>query len=143
MIGAVVSVLVVAVVIAVAASAGNDSNGDAGGTSSAKQETAKVEVEGTPLPPYQADVADKAVGTQAPTLVGETFDGTAVTIEPTGRPQVVMFLAHWCPHCQAEVPRVVKLAKHGAFDGLDVASVATATSEDECPELPAVSLARA
>ena len=53
-----------------------------------------------------------------------------------------MFLAHWCPHCQAEVPRVVKLAKHGAFDGLDVASVATATSSEAANYPPSAWLER-
>jgi thiol-disulfide isomerase/thioredoxin len=58
-----------------------------------------------------------------------------VTIAPTVKPQVVMFLAHWCPHCQAEVPRIVDLAKMGAFKGIDVAAVATGTSP-EAPNYP-------
>jgi thiol-disulfide isomerase/thioredoxin len=64
-----------------------------------------------------------------PTLHGVTFDGTSVAIEPTGTPQVVVFLAHWCPHCQAEVPRLVDLAGDGAFEGIDVTAVATGTSD--------------
>jgi thiol-disulfide isomerase/thioredoxin len=39
-----------------------------------------------------------------------------------------VFLAHWCPHCQAEVPRLVALAKAGKLDGLAVTGVATGTS---------------
>ena len=53
-----------------------------------------------------------------------------------------MFLAHWCPHCQAEVPRIVTLAKAGAFDGLDVASVATGTSSQYPNYPPSAWLAR-
>ena len=53
-----------------------------------------------------------------------------MTIGPTGTPQVVMFVAHWCPHCQAEVPRIVDLAKQGAFDGLRMSTVATGTNPD-------------
>ena len=64
-----------------------------------------------------------------------SFDGSKVTIGPTGKPQVVMFLAHWCPHCQAEVPRIVELAKDGAFEGIDVAAVATGTNAD-APNYP-------
>ena len=47
----------------------------------------------------------------------------------------MIFLAHWCPHCQAEVPRIVELAKDGAFEGIDVAAVATGTSAD-APNYP-------
>jgi thiol-disulfide isomerase/thioredoxin len=41
---------------------------------------------------------------------------------------VVLFVAHWCPHCQAEVPRIVKLAKKKAFKGIAVSTVATGTN---------------
>ena len=51
-----------------------------------------------------------------------------------------MFLAHWCPHCQAEVPRLVELAEQGAFDGVDVTAVATGTNADGA-QLPAVGVA--
>ena len=78
---------------------------------------------------------DTAIGDPIPTLTGVSFDGSKVTIGPTGKPQVVMFLAHWCPHCQAEVPRIVDLAKQGAFKGIDVAAVATGTSA-EAPNYP-------
>ena len=33
------------------------------------------------------------------------FDGAPLTIAPTGKPMLVVFLAHWCPHCNAEIPR--------------------------------------
>ena len=49
-----------------------------------------------------------------PTLTGQSlFDGSAMTIAPTGKPMAVVYLAHWCPHCQAEVPRIVELAEGG------------------------------
>jgi thiol-disulfide isomerase/thioredoxin len=51
-----------------------------------------------------------------------------VTIAPDGKPKAVVFVAHWCPHCQAEVPRLVALAKQGVFDGLEVSAVATGTN---------------
>ena len=40
-----------------------------------------------------------------------------------------MFVAHWCPHCQAEVPLLVALAKQGVFDGVKVSAVATGTND--------------
>jgi thiol-disulfide isomerase/thioredoxin len=120
------ALVVVVAVVALALSGG-------GGTDSARgaeQETAAVEVEGTSLPTFPGnDATDPAVGETAPTLVGETFDTSAVTIGPTGTPQIVVFLSHSCPHCQAEVPLLVELADRGVFDGIDIAAVATNTSD--------------
>lgn len=38
-----------------------------------------------------------------PDVDGETFAGERVIVGSDGRPKVVMFLVHWCPHCQAGV----------------------------------------
>jgi cytochrome c biogenesis protein CcmG/thiol:disulfide interchange protein DsbE len=128
---AVAVVAVIAAVIAFAAAGGDDSSS---GTSSAQSgsttthETGPVAVAGATLPRYGGPNNDGAVGHAIPTLSGESFDGSKISIGPTGEPQVVMFVAHWCPHCQAEVPRVVDLAKQGAFDGLGVSTVATGTN---------------
>ncbi len=130
-------VLVIAVVIAVFASGGDDQ-----GAKATNHETGAVTVEGDPLPQYSGGSVDTAIGDPIPTLSGVTFDGSSVTIVPTGKPLAVMFVAHWCPHCQAEVPRVVELAKTGAFKGIDVATVATGTNA-EVPELSPVRLVEA
>ena len=42
----------------------------------------------------------------APVVRGASFDGSPVVIAADGRPKLVLFLAHWCPHCRAEVPVV-------------------------------------
>ena len=74
----------------------------------------EVTVEGDPLPVFGGDPAgDVATGMTAPTVSGTDFDGSEVTIGPDGRPKVVLFLAHWCPHCQAEVPKVVDWLEAG------------------------------
>ena len=65
-------------------------------------QTQPVEVTGTALPTFDSDAPDTAVGTVAPTLVGSSFDGSPVVVKP-GRPTLLIFLAHWCPHCQHEV----------------------------------------
>lgn len=123
--GGVAVVVVVAVVVAVLAGGGGD---DANAT---KWETAPVTVDGTPLPDFDSEQSpDPAIGDTMPTLDGKSiFDGTRVTITPNGKPQVIVFLAHYCPHCQAEVPRIVSLADQGVFDGVDVTGVATGTNE--------------
>lgn len=86
-----------------------------------------VTVEGTPLPAFQNDPAnDPASGQVAPTVTGTDFDGTEVTISPDGRAKVVLFLAHWCPHCQAEVPRVVDwLAAGNKPENVDFYAIST------------------
>ena len=121
--GAVALVLVVAVVIAVSASGGDSESAKA-----TDHETGAVTVEGDALPRYTDTSVDTAIGDTIPTLSGVSFDGSPVTIAPTGKPQVVIFVAHWCPHCQREVPSIVEVAKEGAFKGIDVATVATGTN---------------
>jgi thiol-disulfide isomerase/thioredoxin len=69
---------------------------------------------------------DAAVGQAAPTLRGVSFDGTPVSVLGTGRPTVVLFLAHWCPHCQAEVPQLQEWRDGGQLPAdVDWASVST------------------
>ena len=41
-----------------------------------------------------------------PELRGTSFDGSSVAIANDGRAKVLLFVAHWCPHCQREVPVV-------------------------------------
>ena len=130
--GGVAAVVVIAVIVAVVASGGSDSTATGKPT---KFETHAVTVDGMPLPQYSNSYSgtdsDPALGKTIPKVTGvSVFDGTPVTIEPTGKPQVVVFVAHWCPHCRAEVPRLIALAKQGVFDGVDVATVATGTSAD-------------
>jgi cytochrome c biogenesis protein CcmG/thiol:disulfide interchange protein DsbE len=73
--------------------------------------------------------SDQAIGMDAPTVTGADFDGNQVSIANDGTAKVVLFLAHWCPHCQAEVPRVQAwLDQTGGVDGVDIYSVATAIS---------------
>lgn len=79
--------------------------------------------------------SDPAVGKTAPTLVGSTFDGSSLSITPGVRPTLVMFVAHWCPHCQREVPQVVKWLAAGAADGVDLRVVSTGT-DAKLPNYP-------
>lgn len=84
------------------------------GGSDEEEAFGEVTVEGEALPTFGGDPAgDQAVGATAPTVTGVGFDGETVTIAPDGRPKVVAFMAHWCPHCQAEVPRVVDWLEAG------------------------------
>ncbi len=105
----------------------------------AKQELSpRVEVDGAKLPPADDTIQtadDPAIGQTAPTLVGEGFNGKPLTVEQGDLPRLVIFLAHWCPHCQREVPVLVKLAKQGVLDGIEVQTVATSSGE-QYPNYP-------
>ena len=129
-IGAVAVVVVVAAVIAIVASGGDDTK-----TAAGIEQTRPVTVSGTPLPQFESTTDDPAIGTVVPTLTGASFDGTPVTVQP-GKPTMVVFLAHWCPHCQREVPVLTQWAANGGVpEGMDVIGVATGTSADR-PNYP-------
>jgi cytochrome c biogenesis protein CcmG/thiol:disulfide interchange protein DsbE len=99
------------------------------GERSGAGETRPVSVVGTPLPkpPADANAPDPAIGMKAPTVSGESFDGSPISIgAPSEKSTVVVFLAHWCPHCQAEVPRIVSWSAAKPLpEGVSVVSVST------------------
>jgi thiol-disulfide isomerase/thioredoxin len=78
-------------------------------------------VNGTPLPAFTSPSDDAAVGQAIPTVTTPT-----VSIELNGRAKILLFLAHWCPHCQAEVPVVQDWVDAGNLpDDVDLISVST------------------
>jgi thiol-disulfide isomerase/thioredoxin len=87
-------------------------------------------ITGAALPEFANPTADPAVGMPAPEVRGSDFGGTPVTIEHDGRPKVVLFVAHWCPHCQREVPLIQAWVDSGGVpDGVDLISVATSIDQ--------------
>jgi thiol-disulfide isomerase/thioredoxin len=90
---------------------------------------------GGQLPPYQAEAAvDPAVGTKAPIVVTTDLAGERIVTGSGGGPndtaKVIGFFAHWCPHCQAELPRVTAwLAENALPDRVEV--IVVSTLEDE------------
>jgi hypothetical protein len=75
---------------------------------------------------------DAAVGMSAPGVAGTTLSGGRVTIPAgEGAPRALIFLAHWCPHCQDEVPLIVDWLRGGeAPEGVALYGVATANDPD-------------
>jgi thiol-disulfide isomerase/thioredoxin len=123
----------VALVVAVVASRGGPS---AERSAAGLQETRPVTVSGSALPPLPGSGTDPAAGLVAPTLTGSSFDGTPVAIAPDGKGKLVLFVAHWCPHCQREVPLLVDYLKtHGLPAGVELWTVATSTT-DTRPNYP-------
>jgi hypothetical protein len=93
-------------------------------------------ISGDPLPEVGPD-PDPAAGLAAPVVVGSDYDGTEITIGRGGSPQAVLFVAHWCSHCQAELPEVVDwLATTGGVDGVELVLV-TVGLNPERPNFPA------
>jgi thiol-disulfide isomerase/thioredoxin len=89
-----------------------------------------VVVSGQSLPAYPDSGTDPALGMQMPTLQGTGLDGEPIAIGPDGRAKAIIILAHWCPHCQAEVPRLVAwLADNPLPDDVDVIGLSTGISE--------------
>ena len=77
---------------------------------------------------------DAAMGKTAPTLNGYTFAGNPVSITPgaSAQPIMLVFLAHWCPHCNREVPRLIDWQEQGLVpEGLRVIGVTTASRNDQ------------
>jgi cytochrome c biogenesis protein CcmG, thiol:disulfide interchange protein DsbE len=105
--GVVLAVVAVAAIVAVALTRGDDDDGDATATQ------------------------------VAPALRGEDYAGNPVEIVPgEDGPLMIVFLAHWCPHCNAEIPVLQEWEASGAIpDDLSVVGVSTSVRED-APNYP-------
>jgi thiol-disulfide isomerase/thioredoxin len=129
-------VVVVAGIVAIALSGGGDD--DSAGTEGLEQ-VRPVEVSGAPLPTFpgnESAASDPALGQTIPDVSGQSFDGSPVTIGATGNPQMLLFLAHWCPHCQAEVPVLSDWMNAGGLpEEVELTTIATGTSAD-APNYP-------
>jgi cytochrome c biogenesis protein CcmG, thiol:disulfide interchange protein DsbE len=135
-VGAVIAVVLVALLVAVAAGTG-DEGGDGGDrTVSGAADDGPVTVTGDALTPQPDTGVDPAVGRPMPTLSGTGLDGAPVTVPASGRATMVMFVAHWCPHCQAEVPVVQQWIDDGVLPAdVDLVTVSTA-ADDRRPNYP-------
>lgn len=84
-------------------------------------------ITGASLPSFKQTTGDAADGLAAPVVQGRDYQGIPVGIAPSGKPTVVIFVAHWCPHCQNEVPVIQAWINAGhAPKDVDLVSVSTA-----------------
>ena len=101
-------------------------------TSEPSIEVFPVVVTGDPLPPYDSPSSpDAAVGLAAPAVDGQDYDSNPSSIGgPSDGPTMLVFLAHWCPHCNDEIPVLVDLNDNGDLpEDLDVIGISTAVDE--------------
>ena len=125
------AIILIAAIVAIAVS----SSGDDSVATSDVDETAFAEIIGDPLSPFATP--DSSIGAEAPQLIAQTLDGDRAQIRPgDGVARVIVFLAHWCSHCQAELPGIVDwMASNDIPDGVEIMAVSTSvdSSADNYP----------
>ncbi|MFO7701044.1 MAG: TlpA disulfide reductase family protein [Acidimicrobiia bacterium] len=86
-----------------------------------------VEGQGLPIMPPNQTIDATAAGLEYPSVTGQDFDGSTVTIaNDDGRAKAIAFLAHWCPFCQQEVPLVQDwIDTTGGDPDVDIYTVST------------------
>jgi thiol-disulfide isomerase/thioredoxin len=120
-------VIAAAAVAAVALTPSASPRASTGAPSPASPVATSSPASGAALPAYAAGPDDPAVGRPIPEVDGASFDGAPVTIKSDGKPKLIVFLAHWCPHCQREVPVVQAwIDAKGMPAGVVLISVVTA-----------------
>jgi cytochrome c biogenesis protein CcmG, thiol:disulfide interchange protein DsbE len=136
-IAAVVGVTAVLGVIVALVVGGDDEGSDDGGDL-----YQPVTVDGEPLPDFTEEmrvgqVDDPAVGEAVPVVSGFDYDGNAVAIDPASDgPTMVVLLAHWCPHCNEEIPVLNEWRDSGEIpEELNIVGVSTGISSD-APNYP-------
>jgi cytochrome c biogenesis protein CcmG/thiol:disulfide interchange protein DsbE len=125
-VGAIIAIVIGGAAIVAISSSGPDSTSTSDGIS----EFSDITVTGEALPVFDSvsTATDTAIGLPAPVVSGKGFTGTEITTDGAGTPTLLVFLAHWCPHCQREVPLLVQWEKDGSTPtGVDVIAVATGT----------------
>jgi len=91
----------------------------------------EVTIKGGMLPEYNRNIEDAAVGAFAPVPTGTDLYGNPITISTRigleeKKSSIIVFLAHWCSHCQREVPMIQKFIDSNGFpQNINIFSVAT------------------
>jgi cytochrome c biogenesis protein CcmG, thiol:disulfide interchange protein DsbE len=120
-----VAVIAVAAIAAFWLSSGSSGGGSSDRPSDVPSASGPAEqapvVSGTSLPVFSSASGDVAVGQTVPTVTSPT-----ASIQLNGKAKILLFLAHWCPHCQAEVPVVQDWIDSGNLPGdIDLISVSS------------------
>lgn len=105
---------------------------DAASDPAGARETSELLLSGESLVQLDDSGSDPAIGVAAPVITGQQFDGSEITIGgQSDGPTMLVFLAHWCPHCNDEIPEMNQLRDGGELPAdLDVVGVSTAVAPD-------------
>ncbi|MBK5289651.1 MAG: TlpA family protein disulfide reductase [Acidimicrobiia bacterium] len=127
-------VVAIGIVVVIVSAGGTDSKKKTKGGSDTpnSKEFGPVTVTGTALAQFPDSGSDQAVGQAIPTVSGENFAGEPGAIAANGKAQLIVFLAHWCPHCNAEAPKLASyLQDNGGLPaGVDLTIVPTGSRSD-------------
>jgi cytochrome c biogenesis protein CcmG, thiol:disulfide interchange protein DsbE len=125
----VVGIVLVAAIVALALAGGGS-----GGLAEPAQEA--VGITGEPLAAFTDAASDPALGQTIPTITGTDLTTEPMIIAPGDGPMAIVLLAHWCAHCQAEVPVLVEyLATTGMPEGVGLVAISTSINEAQ-PNYP-------
>ena len=127
-VGGVIGVAVLVVIIIAAVSQG-------GGLG---PQTNDVQVAGAHLSKVPSDAPsgvvltdDPTVGRPMPSVSGKNFQEEPVELAK-GKPQLLAFVAHWCAHCQKEVPLMVGWMETGVIPSdIQVTAISTGVSDQK------------
>lgn len=103
------AVALLAVVIVIAVFAVKDGGGSGVNKTSFSPE---ITISGEALPAMPEAGVDEAIGKTIPTIAGKDFDLKDIELT-TGEPTFIVVMAHWCSHCQAEIPKIVEGVDNG------------------------------
>lgn len=83
------------------------------------------------------DAKDTAVGDKIPEFSGKNIKNEKVSFGPdAGQPQFIAVMAHWCPHCNNEVPKIVEWANDGGLpDNVKMWAISTSAKQGS-PNFP-------
>ena len=98
----------------------------------------KVTVTGQMLPETPQTGDDPALDAPAPTLSGFDFRSNPIIVNGADdtRDTLLVFLAHWCPHCNDEVPKLIQWKEQGLIpENLRVVGITTG-SRNDAPNWP-------
>ncbi len=133
-----IGALLVAAVVAAGCGGSDSGDNDDSASSVGIVEIADVQISGSDLPDFSRGSVDLAIGAPAPGVFGIDFYGHGIQINPgDGVGKIIGFFAHWCPHCQQELPAVTGWLKSGELDTNGVQIVAVSTAVDRnAPNYP-------
>jgi len=128
--------VIIAVIVALAAGGSDDVADSTTALDSripqgAARQVSFAEVTGTALPRFEGGLVDDAVGLDAPEFTASYFDNVETTINPAdGNARIIIFLAHWCPHCQAEVTAITEwIDTNGLPADVDIIGISTGVDQ--------------
>lgn len=121
---------IVAIVVAVVMTGGSDDTTTATtaleGSTADSAQTGTVSISGDSLPTIDGTLPDPAIGLAAPVVSATDFGGRPHKVGDDGTARLISFFAHWCPHCQAELPIFVEwMAENELPDNVEIVAVST------------------